>query len=660
MILLHLKFCVNSLIFGLLLDFIMSKTKSKLSHKSAEQAFSKGKNEPSQLSQSSNNHLPWVIAILVICGILYYQTRYYDFVNWDDDRNVFENELVKELDWQHVKGIFTSSVIGNYNPLPIFTFAVEHHFFGMNPNVMHITNLILHLICVFFVFQFMRLLQLPPWLAAFAALLFGIHPMHVESVAWITERKDVLYAAFFLPALNMYIKDKLAGVHSRTFWILILFVVGLFAKIQMVSLPLSMIAVDYLLEKDFNLIKSVLSKWLFLAIAFLFGVIGIIVLKDQGSLETNTTFSLFERLFIGSYSLLTYLIKFFVPYQLLPLYPYPEKLTIWHYISMPVALISFFGIWWLYKKKVKQIVFGFMFFFFNVVFLLQILGAGQGYIADRFTYVAYIGLLFIVVYYLQRWIEEQRLGLNLAYACVGLISLSSFVVSFRQVKIWKNSDTLWTHVIKNNISTSLPYNNRANYFRDLKQYDKALADYNKAIELKAGHSTYNSRAKLFFIKNEDQKAIQDYTIAIERMPKAEYYVNRGAAYAKLGNVDLALKDLNKGLELDPSWKVGYLNRSIMYNMQGNFDLALKDIDSYLRYEPKNSDLWYEGARCLRALNRANDAITYYNRAIQINSKVGLYFLERGRTFKSLGNETSAQSDFSAALSLGIKPEEINR
>ncbi|MDQ3141606.1 MAG: tetratricopeptide repeat protein [Bacteroidota bacterium] len=601
----------------------------------------------------TKNQWPYIIAILLITFVVFLPSLQNGFVNWDDDRNVYENANILELNAKSIKKIFTSDVIGNYNPLPILSFAIEHHFFGMNPKMMHITNLLLHLFCVFFVFKIFRQLGLNLLFAFFGALLFGIHPMRVESVAWITERKDVLFASFFLPALFLYIKNLDDYSKKRSLLIFLLFAIGLFAKIQMVALPLTFLAIDYWKGRTLNF-KLVLEKWPYFLAALAFGIYGISVLQNQGSLETNVVHTGISRLFIGSYSFIVYLIKFIIPYPIIPLYPYPANLSVWHYVSLPAALIVLVGLWWAYKKNWRALVFGMIFFIFNIVFLLQILGAGQGYLADRFTYIAYIGLFFTLCYYLNEWVVKKPAHKQLIIPLFSIYLMVFALLSYRQCKIWKDSGTLWTHVIKYYDNTPLPFNNRANYNRDLKLYDQAIKDYNRAIELKAGHATYNSRARLFFNKNEDQKALIDYTKAIELSPKAEYYVNRGAAHAKLGNMDASLKDLNKGLELDPSWKVGYLNRSIIYNQSGNYALALKDIDSYLKYDPQNADLWYEGGRCLRALNNNIKALEYYNRALQLKPNSGLFYLERGKTQKTLGNHQAGNNDFNRASQLGEK------
>ncbi|MBK6546101.1 MAG: hypothetical protein IPG12_12625 [Saprospiraceae bacterium] len=599
----------------------------------------------------SKNELIYLLPLLVFSFFIFSSALKCDFVNWDDDRNVYENPLVVE---PNLKAIFSQNVIGNYNPLSILSFGIEHHFYGMNASNMHLVNILLHLVCIFFVFKIFRALQLQLWIALIATAFFAFHPLRVESVAWITERKDVLYGAFFCPALYLYIINLDHPKTSRKIWIFLLFVIGLFAKIQMVALPLSMLAIDYFKGREIQF-KLITEKWLLFLAAFLFGCLGIYYLKQQGSLETNdVVHSGIQRIFIGSYSFITYCIKWLAPYRMSPLYPYPEKLTIWHYLSLPAAIALFAGIYYAYKRNLKALVFGFSFFFLNIVFLLQIIGAGQGYLADRFTYIAYIGLFFIFAYYLQQFINKKPTLATNVYSVVGIYLLFFAYLSYNQTKIWKNSNTLWTHVLQYYTNSSLPYNNRANYLRDYKQYDLALQDYNNAIKYKAGHATFNSRARLFFNKNEDEKAILDYDQAIKMSPQAEYFVNRGAAKAKLGRLEEALTDFNKGIEINKNWKFGYLNRSIIYNQLGQFDRSLADIDMYLKFDPKNGDIWYEGGRCLRALNQPNKAIEYYSNAIRLKPKMGLFYAERGRTYQILGNQAAANQDLQQASKLGEK------
>ena len=586
------------------------------------------------------------------------------FVNWDDDRNIFQNEHITSLNaenfWSNTKDIWTSTVIGNYNPLTIWTFAIEKMTYGMEDlGKWHLTNILLHLICVLLVLRISKLLGLSWQGAVFVAFLFGIHPMRVESVAWLTERKDVLYGAFYLAALWLYVKGKVE--HRRyTIWIMLLFILSLFSKIQAVILPVAMVLVDYYLDREFSW-KSVVSKLPYFGISLLFGLLGIYFLSGEGSIDSNSnTFEAWQRLFVGSYSYMVYLVKSVVPYQLSPLYPYPHTMPWFFYVSMVMLPIVLYFFYWAYRNEKKVLFFGVGFFTVNIFFLLQILGAGQGFLADRFTYIAYFGLFFMAGYGFDYFVKRKSSQQSLIIGVAALVIAGYSYMTYEQVHIWKDSDTLWSHVLKYYKNSTLPYGNRANYLRDQGRVQEALADYSKSISLNPkGHQAYNSRARLYFniAKGADtlQLALQDYNRAIELSPNdGEFYVNRGATYARLGQAEKAIQDITKGLELKPDHATGYLNRSVMYNALGNVDLALADITSYLKLRPYDSDLWYEKARAERQLGNVGVAIKSYDRAIELNAGKSLYWYERARTKAGSGDVNGAKVDLRRAIALGHK------
>ncbi len=613
----------------------------------------------------------WMVFIaLGITALAFLPVLKSEFVNWDDDKNFYENNVITEINhnnfWNHTKEIFTTGVIGNYNPLPVWTFALEKLYFGIDhPFQWHLNNLLLHLICVFLVYRISILLGLRWQGALIVSILFGIHPMRVESVAWVTERKDVLFGAFYLAALLQYIKYKTDQKNIRWVWMTLFFVLSLFSKIQAVSLPLSMLAIDYYLDKKWTW-KTIPSKIPFFILSLIFGIIGIITLKSFGSLESATTVTTFhpiQRLFIGSYSFLIYLVKLFVPYKLSPLYPYPNTIPIEMYISMLMLPVTLFALYYTYKKEMKAIFFGLSFFIVNIIFLLQILGAGQGFLADRFTYIAYFGLFFIIGYYIDRWLI-QKPSHNVFFAGAISVYLGIFAyMTYQQSKIWTNSDTLWTHVLKYYKNTTLPYGNRANYLRDQGRIREALDDYNTTLSMKPNQpGAYNSRGKLFFslAKGRDTLllALDDYNKAIEYdSTEGEYWVNRGATYARLGDLEKSIVDFNKGLALKPDHAVGYMNRSIIYQNLGKMDLAIQDIDSYLKLIPTNADLWYEKGRALRIVNKTDEAIKAYSQAIALNNIKGFFYYERAKAYAHLNMINEAKADVGSAINLGYKGDD---
>lgn len=598
------------------------------------------------------------------------------FVNWDDDKNFSENPAVVNFNIDDfgplTSKIFTSDVIGNYNPLTIFTFAMDKVMFGKdgksgldNPGPWHWENLLFHLLCVFLVYRICLLLGLTWKGGLFVALLFGIHPMRVESVTWVTERKDVLFGFFFLWALYIYVRGKINPKKLDVLWITILMVLSCLAKIQAVALPLTMLAVDYYMDNKVS-IKNIITKGHYFLLSLATGFVGIHFLRLQGSIESAEVITGFKRIFIGSYSFIVYCIKIFVPYKLSPLYPYPQTLPWYFYASIIALPLVLWVLWKSHKMGKKHIVFGLGVFIFNIIFLLQILGAGQGFLADRFSYIPYLGLFFILGYYFDQFTKTNHKLQSTIYGLGGAFVLAMGFMTFNQNKIWKDSGTLWTHVLKYDKNTNLPYGNRANFYRDNKQYDLAFADYGEAIRLKPNNpEALNSRAKLHFNKGgaENLKlAAADYQTAIEKKggepaganrdeSLGEYYINLGAVYAMLGNPKGALEEFNKGLKLKPNHESGYLNRSVIYNKLGDYPNALKDIETYFKYNRYNADLWYEAARLKRAMNRFPEAVQDYSEAIRLNPQKGVFYYERSRTQKQINQIDAAKSDLAKAIQL---------
>ncbi|MDX1685379.1 MAG: tetratricopeptide repeat protein [Saprospiraceae bacterium] len=598
--------------------------------------------------------------VLIFTFIVFYPSLQNEFVNWDDDRNLFQNEAVLNLSWENVVEIFTTDVIGNYNPLSNLILAIEHYIFKDTAyyySAFHLVNILLHMLCVWLVFQLVRGMGFSTRATLITATLFAIHPMRVESVTWITEIKDVLYGSFYFASMLMFLKYQ--RTERVKFWwgSLTLFFIGLFAKIQMVILPVSLVLLDHY-KTSANLVRSAFKKWPFFVMSAAFGLLGIWILQTQGSLEGNTTYPIFQRIFIGSYSFCVYVIKSIVPYRLSPLYPYPIQLSIYHYLSIIPFLFYIAVMYWAWLKERKVIFFGTAFFFFNIIMLLQILGAGQGYLADRFTYVAYLGLFLIYGHLLDKAMSFKRYRWLVLSGCIIIAGIYSYM-SFQQTKIWKNSGTLWTHVLKYYDNSTLPYGNRANYYRDEGLIDKALADYSSSIRLKPNNpKPYNSRAKLYFAKNEDEKALQDYIRAIELDPdNPEYLINRGAAYAKLGKWNEALEDINRGLEINPENENGYLNRSLIYQYYGRPELALKDLNAYLGLNPLDDRIWHEKGRTHQILGNNEAALQAFNRAIQINQQQGRYFLERSKSYFAMGKFDMCKRDLKQARRLGVTPDD---
>lgn len=648
--------------------------------------------KPATLPKNKTDYsLAIAVAIVVtITFVVFVPSLSLGFVNWDDPFNLLENETLKAFathwDWASVKAIFTTDVIGNYNPLPIFTFAIEKYLFAPNPLehpfFFHVNNVWMHVVCTLFVFLIFTELGLGRIAAVIGALLFGIHPMRVESVAWITERKDVLYGMFFLASLYAYIRYARNDA-AKTKWYafaLLLSVFSYFSKVQAVTLPLSMVAVDFYLNRNWKNPKTLIAEkmpWWLLSMAF--GLINIYFLKRNNSLSSSSyvvDYSFIDKLAVGAYSYAIYLLKWIYPYKMSPLYPYSPELPMMAYICLaivPIAVLAFMI--WSFRQNKKQLLFGWAFFTFNVMFLLQIVGAGQGFLADRFTYIAYIGLFFIMASFYE-WMVQQKPSSKLAIQIgFGLyLALFAFLTS-RQQKIWENGGTLWEKVKLFYPNSPLAWKQAANYYRDEKKdLGKAIENYKSALALQPEDAfACNDLAKAYtdsaFAPGTPQQtrnemlmlALQTYNDAVkydsivgqpDKKTSGEIFVNRGAAYAILGNLDKALPDLNKGLQINPNNLNGYANRAILYTQINRYDLSLKDRDAYIALNPDNPDIHYERGVCKINLGRTAEALPDFDKAIALNNTKPIYYIGRAQANKLLGNMNAVSADIGMAKQLG--------
>ena len=593
-----------------------------------------------------------LVLILIFTFLMFYPNVQYDYVNWDDDVNVTINPNVQNLNKESVRNMFTSTVIGGYTPLTTLTFALEVNQWGFNPKVHHLNNIILHLLCTLLVFILLKSLGIESFIVIAATFLFALHPMRVESVAWITERKDVLYGTFFLFSAILYIRFSKSGNYLYYILALFTFVLALLSKIQAVSLPLALLVIDFFREGRFTF-RQILNKIPFFVLSLATGLAGIHFLSLEGSLETGNIMPIWERIFIGSYSLLIYLVKSVIPYELSAIYPFPARLTWMHYVSLPVALALVFGIFKIRKFR-KEVWFGFLFFFVNVVFMLQIIGAGQGYLADRFTYVGYIGLFFLMA------LAIRQLALSkLNYFLIPLAGFYLGVLTWQtsqRIKVWENTETLFTDVIEKYPRVAVAHNNMGRYFREQNQYDKAIASYNQALAIDPNsYNTLNNRGKAFFDTGRTEEALADFNRSVELNGEyAESRSNRGAALASKGEYEAALIDLDKAVALEPGNLSARSNRALVLYTLNRYDKAIEEITMYLTYKPDDADMMNLRSLAFNQLNRNSEALDDLNRAIAIKPSQGVFWQNRSFLHNKTGNYAAALQDIQKASELGIQ------
>ncbi len=606
--------------------------------------------------------LYYVIVIVILTTGFFYPVLRNEFIpTWDDNSYIIDNSLIREISMTSLEKMFTTQVGGTYVPLPLLSYAIEYQIWGLNPVAFHVTNLILHLVCTFLVFRILRKLKLHAWFAAAGALIYGIHPMGVESVAWVTERKDLLYGVFYFGALLLYIYYVGEKKSRRWYYIsaLFVFLLALFSKIQAVSLPLVMFLVDYYFHRtDWR--KSILEKIPFLVLSLVFGVAGIFVLKSVGALKVNEIFTLTERTFFGIYTFCAYLVKFIFPLKLSAFYPYPgtsgSTLPVIYYLSP--LMVTLLGVAVYFSaRKFRAIAFGFLFFVFSVFFMLQIFGAGAGFLADRYTKIPYLGLVFLLSWGLQEWTGKKPRAAYFIWPLLAGFALFLGMTTIRRCQVWKNGETLWSDVIEKYPGRdSRPYACRGLYYRAEKNNEKALADMNVSLSLDRDDAEIMlMRGNIYFEMGKDDVAYADYLRVMKiKEDNALGMGNLGALYVRRNQYDSAVYYLSKSISLDSSEAVPFANRAVAYGALGRVDESIADFKRYLRIDPDNERVYMSIALAYQRSGRYQESLPWFDEAIRRKPGFGNYYYFRSQSYKSLGDNVRAREDVQSALAKGVK------
>jgi len=586
---------------------------------------SKPASKPFRAKEKGKTLLVWILPILLFTGICFFPMLKNQLTNWDDEYYVVQNALLRGPDWA---GIFSKPVVSNYHPITIATLAANYAMTGLDASSYLITNLLLHLINTGLVFYFIFLISRKRlWVAAFTAVIFGVHPMHVESVAWVSERKDVLYTLFFLISLIHYWRFLTTSKSKNLIYCFLFFALSLLSKPAAIILPFVLVLLDYWYGRPIGK-RSILEKIPFLFLSLVFAVITV-KLQSKTAIAGLDFYPLWSRFFFATYTSMTYIIRFFVPYPLSTFHPFPATKSLgWPIILSPLFMVALLILVW-FKRKNKLLVFSFFFFMINLALVLQIVSIGGTLLAERYTYVPYIGMAFLIGMTLDKY--SAIINRSLLWGIVGVVVLVFGLITFQRTKVWKDSDTLWTNVIKHFPNSAVPRTNRANYLirissapankgRQDELLQRALADCNEALKTRLNHAkAYENRQNIYLRLNKDSLALSDASalIRLEPMNRLGYYT-KGAVYQRFNMPDSAVLYFNKCLEISPNTDFALNNRgSILFNYYKKYNEALADFTKAIQVNPQG-DYYLNRSYCYYQLGQLELAKADVRVAIQKN------------------------------------------
>ena len=534
--------------------------------------------------------------IILVTGIAFAPSLKNGFTNWDDPELLLENNSVKSLSAGNIQSFFSGSYagLGGYTPLVFVSYALEYRFFQLDPKIFHLDNLLLHILNTVLIYFLIFLISRNVWLSFITALLFGIHPLHVEAVAWIQGRKDLLFSLFFLGASISYTlflrnKDKKNRYYLLS---LVLFACSLFSKVTAVAFPFVILLLESTSGRKLD--KSVLRRSIpFFALAGIFLFLAFITMKpgSTGIPSPKEHLTYLQNLGLFFYAFVFYISKILWPVRLMARY----SSDIVHYpwgLVLSGALFAVGGalIYSVYRRYKEFATFGTAFFVLTLLPTLPFHFAGQPY-ADRYTYLPLAGILLIISVFvleiLPKYGSPRRILRYGAGAFLGLAVLLLGAKTWAQCRVWHDGISLWTNSLKNDPQNARAYLDRAEAYTDAGEMDKALADLDTAEKLEPENATIaNDRGFIYFKRGEDDKALNEYDRSIALDPRFELgYLNRAILWGRMREFEKTVQDLTTAIEINEHFYLAYYYRGIAHKELRLFDRALADFKAAYQISP---------------------------------------------------------------------------
>jgi len=595
---------------------------------------------------------------LAVSGLLvFWQVRNFDFSNYDDNVYVYENpHVLNGLSIDAIYWAFTTGYASNWHPLTWLSLMLDCQLFGPNPGMIHLVNVFFHIANTLLLFTVLKKMTGSLWPSAFVAAAFALHPMHVESVAWIPERKDVLSTLFLLLAMWAYIcycrcvavpatakRTSTAGVEAKHYYLLaiVLFILGLMAKPMLVTLPFLLLLLDYWPLERFGqrtVFYLVREKIPFFILSAVSSAVTFFVQRSGGAVVDAGVFLLYDRFTNAFLSYAKYIAKMFWPWNLAVFYPFGAGAPFWQIAACALLL---FGISFLVVRlgrNQKYLPVGWFWFLGTLVPVIGVVQVGSQAYADRYTYIPYIGLFIIIAWalpqLLSKWtsaglsrqarrgsVESLQRKIVLG-SLIALVLTALGICAHRQVSFWNNGITLFSRAIKVTKNNWFAHNSLGVACARLGRYSEAIEVYQQAIKINPHYE--------------------------------EAYLNLGNAYSNLGRYSDAVDAYQQAVKIKPDYVYAYNNLGLAYGNLGRWPEAIEAHKQTVKIKPDYAETQYSLGNAYTKLNRRTEAIDAYQQAIKIKPDYAEAYNNLGFVYSSLGRYQQEIEIYRQAIK--IKPD----
>ncbi len=582
------------------------------------------------------------LLLVVFTLVLYNQANHFSFINYDDNNYISDNPPVRAgISWSTLRWAFTTFYYANWHPLTWISHAVDCQLYRLNPAGHHFTSIVLHAVNVVLLFLLLAYSTGRTGPSLLVAALFAVHPLNVESVVWIAERKNVLSTMFFLLTLGAYGWYALQPGWKRYSAVACLLVCGLASKPMLVTVPFVLLLLDYWplgriagwsTPSDILAIKRLpfgqlfLEKLPLLLLAAASSVITVLAQQASGAIGTKP-FSPGARLENGIYSYARYLWKTIWPTKLTLFYPYPgHSLSLWKVGAAALLLILITCVVLRLSSR-RYLLTGWLWFLGTLVPVIGVIQVGGQAMADRYAYIPTIGIFVMIAWAAADWAEERKFGvaLRLVPAICVLVALS--VVTYRQIGYWRDNFSLWTHasdvtqhnfVAEDNMGVTLAQLNRA---------DEAYPFFVRAAQDEPNDPVARLNIGTYLDHHgHTAEAISQYelTLRLGAEPKllAVTYANLGSAYTELGDDAKAQADFEQAVRLNPYLAGSWQGLGLLLEKQGKLEGAIRSLVRSVQLQPSGEG-YLQLAQVLAKANHPAEAQAAYEQAIRIAPELGM-------------------------------------
>lgn len=623
---------------------------------------------------SPKSRVAFSLLLATLTVILFLPVTSHEFINFDDSIYITQNPHIQNgLTIESLLWAFTTTYANFWHPLTWLSHCLDVHLFGLDAGMHHLINLLLHSINSALLFLVLSIMTGTLWRSLLVAVLFAIHPLHVESVAWAAERKDTLSTLFWLLTMGAYIWYTKRPDWLRFLPVLLGFTLGMLAKPILVVLPFALLLLDFWPLNRFggspamltaplvrkHLPALIAEKTPLLLIAVICSVVAYLAQQAGGAVGSLETYSLVTRIANALVAYVTYIYKMFIPTGLAAYYPYRLDIPIWKTLSSGLLLACLTFISLRMARRYPYLTIGWFWFVGTLLPVIGLVQLGSHAMADRYTYISFIGLFIIIAWSLAelagRFASGARVCTTVAFVFLVLLSIRTI----DQLGHWRNTPILFTHALSVTDNNVKAHNNLGTYFLDRHQPRQAALQFKAGLDINPDNALVNYNYGLAMMHLEEwQNALSAFGKALELNPGiSPAHRDIASLFIKTGNTDEAIKHLEAAIDMNPENVELRNTLSNVFITSGQPQRALPHLLKATQQEPNSFLFYYNLGRALFDLKEFDQAVTQYSNALLYAPNNPSVHNNMGNALARLGFQDEARKHYAEVIR--IQPNHVD-